>query len=55
MTLTWCRLLVPIAAVFAVLLPAHAQQQPQLVRPGQLREPSQEVAHSRLLYGMDGC
>src|SRR5207248_1509891 len=29
MTLTWCRLLVPVAAVFAVLLPAHAQQQPQ--------------------------
>ena len=29
MTLAWCRALVPAAAVFAALLPAHAQQQPQ--------------------------
>ncbi len=29
MNLTWCRVLLPIAAVVAALLPAHAQQQPQ--------------------------
>ena len=29
MKLTWCRALVPAAAVFAALVPAHAQQQPQ--------------------------
>ena len=32
MKLTWCRALVPAAAVFAALLPAHAQQQPQASR-----------------------
>jgi hypothetical protein len=40
MTLTWCRALVPAAAVLAALLPAHAQQQPQ--QPPQAQPPTQQ-------------
>jgi hypothetical protein len=43
MKLTWCRALVPVAAVFAALLPAHAQQQ-QPAQP----QPQQNPYCSRL-------
>jgi hypothetical protein len=40
MKLTWCRALMPAAAVLAALLPAHAQQQPQ--QPPQAQPQTQQ-------------